>query len=153
MGWQNAATQSLMQGIYYHSWLIFADLSHELLMFADASWLAHDVFLGHLSLPSFSKPGQLLSTFHTEYMYTVHTWLYNTCTYMYSVYSVICTSASDHQWCNGNPHSYNCIPKRDWHTYIQHIGRLYCRIRCLTLRRLAIKNSCICSLPHLHRTS
>ena len=27
-------------------------------MFADASWPAHGVFLGHLSLPSFSKPGQ-----------------------------------------------------------------------------------------------
>ena len=30
-------------------------------MFADASWPAHGVFLGHLSLPSFLKPGH---TFH-----------------------------------------------------------------------------------------
>ena len=60
-------------------------------MFADAPWPGHGVFLGHLSLslPSFLKPGQLLSTFNTEYMYTVHAWLDNTYTYMHSARSVL----------------------------------------------------------------
>ena len=42
-----------MEGTYYHSSLIFADLSHELLMFADASWPANGMFLGHLALSAF----------------------------------------------------------------------------------------------------
>ena len=60
-----------MQGIYYHSWLIYADLSHELLMFADAPWPGHGVLLGHLSLSAFVfEAGP--APFHIQYWVHVH---------------------------------------------------------------------------------
>ena len=51
-------------------------------MFADASWPAHGVFLGRLSLSAF-----VFVAWPVDVPWQYRTWLDNMCTYMYAIHA------------------------------------------------------------------
>ena len=121
-------------------------------MFADASWPAHGMFLGHLSLSLCLCFRSLVSSFRHSIPSTCTPYARGLITRAHTC-TVRIALAIINEVTEIPTVIFAFQSVIDIHTYIQCIARLYCRIRCLALRRSAIIGKTSYTLTLLVRAS